>query len=332
MTRIYIRDLQPGQRIENQIYLLTDKQLRGASNGSFYISANISDRTGKVPARLWQAGQALFEQLPADGFVSVTGRAETYKNITQFIIEAVRILQDEELARIDPKDFLPHTERDIDEMFKRVLEILRTIKDRHILLLIKQFVSDEPLMEKFKTAPAAVSLHHARVGGLLEHTLNLLELAVLVGPRYEQINMDLLLAGTFLHDIGKVDELLWDTAFKYTDEGMLVGHLTMAVLWVHQRAEKVAEELGSPFPDQTLQQIKHMILSHHGQYEFGSPKLPMTAEAVALHYLDNLDAKLEQVREQIQTAPDTESKWTPYVRSLERRLYKPQASSPESNS
>ncbi|MFA5863981.1 MAG: HD domain-containing protein [Phycisphaerae bacterium] len=319
MARRFIREIQSGTNIDNEIYFLVEKDLRSSTNGSLYIHAVLSDKSGSVPARMWQATQELYNLLPQEGFVRVRGRTENYKGAMQFIIEGIEPTPPN--LKITIEDFLPCTEKDVEQMFQRALEILRTIKDKYLLYLIKQFIDDKDLMAKFKKAPAAVNVHHACLGGLLEHTLNLLELAVLTGSRYPEINMDLMLAGTFLHDIGKTQELAWETSLKYTDSGQLIGHLVIGAMMVEQKAQKTAQELGEPFPARLLQVLEHMIISHHGDYEFGAAKLPMTAEALALHHIDNLDAKLDMVKRQIAES-ETDSDWTKYVRSLERKFYK----------
>jgi len=321
MARRYIKDLPTGEIIEDEIFLLTQKDLRMTSNGAYYIHAVLADKTAQMPARVWQASQELYDTLPQDGFVRVRGRTESYKGSLQFIIEGIRPIDPGE---VDLDEFLPKTEKDIDAMYSRVIEILRKIQDRNVLFLVKQFVEDQPLMAQFKRAPAAVQVHHAYIGGLLEHTLNILELAMLICPRYPQINMDLMLAGTFLHDIGKTTELASTAAFKYTDTGQLIGHSVIATMMLEQKVRQARKDLGRPFPDRLLRVLEHMILSHHGDYQFGSARLPSTPEAIALHYLDNLDAKLELCRREIAeaNATDPDANWTTYVRSLERRLFK----------
>jgi 3'-5' exoribonuclease len=319
MARIFIRDFQPGMTIENEIFHLVEKDLRSSTNGSLYMSLTLSDRTGSVNARLWQATEGLYKSLPQDGFVQVKGRTENYKGIIQFIIDAIRPLDDQ--TPIQAEDFLPMTDQDIDKMYRRVLDILRGIKDKSLLFLIKQFVEDKTLMEKFKKAPAAINMHHAYLGGLLEHTLNVMELAVLLAPRYDEINCDLLITGAFLHDIGKTRELEWDVSLKYTDQGQLIGHLVMGAMMVEEKAAGVLEDIGEPFPTDLLKMIQHMIISHHGEYEYGAAKLPMTAEALVLHHLDNLDAKMNMVKQHFNEADAGES-WTKYVKSLERKFYR----------
>jgi 3'-5' exoribonuclease len=190
-----------------------------------------------------------------------------------------------------------------------------------LLFLIKQFVEDKELMQRFKKAPAAVNMHHACLGGLLEHTLNVMELAVLFAPRYPQVNGDLLVTGAFLHDIGKTRELAWDTSLKYTDPGQLLGHLVMGAMMVEEKAAGVLDDIGEAFPTELLQMLQHMVISHHGEYEFGAAKLPMTAEAIVLHHLDNLDAKMDMIKRQFSETDQNES-WTKYIKSLERKFYR----------
>jgi len=318
MERTFISDLQPGCHID-QVFLITQKDLRTTTNGALYIHTVLADRTGQMPARMWQASETIYQTLPENGFVRLVGRTESYKGNLQFIIEAVRPA---DLDRIDPGDFLPQTSGDIEKMYARVLEIMRTVENRHLLLLVKQFVADEPLMGQFKQAPAAIGLHHARIGGLLEHTLNMLELVLLICPRFPQLNRDLMLVGTFLHDMGKTAELKWETGFAYTEKGQLVGHLVEAATWVKEQARAVEQELNEPFPPRLLWAVQHLILAHHGRYEFGSPKLPMMAEALALHHLDNLDAKLDLIEGEITDEKYKDEPFTRYLTAMEAKLYR----------
>jgi 3'-5' exoribonuclease len=187
---------------------------------------------------------------------------------------------------------------------------------------MKQFVCDEPLMAKFRKAPAATQMHHAFIGGLLEHTRNVMELALLVIPRYPDVSLDLVLAGVFLHDIGKTDELVFQTSFKYSDRGQLIGHIVQCTIWIEEKIKAVEAETGEPFPVEIKNALQHIVLAHHGTYEFGSPKLPATPEAIAIHHLDNLDAKLNMYLGKIKNDPDQESDWTDYVRGLDTKIYK----------
>jgi len=318
MARRFINQFGPGEKIEDQVFLIAAKDLRTTSQGGLYIHAILTDRTGQIPARMWQATEAIYKSMPEGGFLAFNGRTESYKGSLQFIIDGIRIVED---GSMDLGDFLPKTEFDIDTMYKRTIEILRTIKHKDLQSLVGAFVKDEAIMERFKTAPAAVQHHHAFIGGLLEHTLSLLELALVVIPRYPKLSLDLVLTSIFLHDIGKTAELTYDTNFKYSNEGQLVGHIAKACLWVEQKCDALAAD-GKPIDGDVKMTVQHMILSHHGTREFGSPVLPAMPESIALHHLDNLDAKVHTYLREIDKDPDEHSDWTQYQRSLETRIFK----------
>lgn len=325
-TRRNVSDLEPGEHIDEALFLIIQKELRTTANGGLYIHAVLADRTGQILSRMWNASQAMYNSLPARGLVIVRGRVESYKGKPQFIIDAVRAHDGEP---IDPAQFLPATEYDADQMWTRVLEILRTVKHPDLLALVGEFINDETFATAYRRAPAARTNHHACVGGLLEHTLNLLELAVLVLPRYPDVNADLVLAGIFLHDAGKIAELSCDVSFDYTDAGQLLGHIVQATIWIQERANRVAAERGQPIDRHVLLALQHIIVSHHGKYEYGSPRLPATAEAYVVHYLDNLDARLNMVFNAIADDPDAESDWTRWIPALETRVYKPDVTAPK---
>lgn len=317
--RTPIRELQAGQQIEDAVYRVQQKDLRTTSNGGLYIHAVLADSTGEMLARMWSASQGVFDAMPEGGFLYFRGRVENYKGARQFIIDGMRAVAKGE---IDPSDFLPTTPYNVDEMWARLLEILRCVKNPDLRALIAKFVKDDKFVAAFKRAPAARANHHAYLGGLLEHTLGLLELAAVVVPRYRQVNMDLALVGTFLHDVGKVRELGYETNIEYTTEGQLLGHITQGVLWVHEKVREIETETGKPFSRETLILVDHLILAHHGKYEFGSPKLPAIPEAIILHHLDNLDAKVHMMLGEIANDPDKAGEWTQYNRALETKVYK----------
>lgn len=318
-SRRYVKELLAGDFIEDQIFLVNSKDLRTTSNGSLYIHCVLCDKTGQLLGRVWQATDTMFEAIPEGGFMRFKGRVENYKGSLQFIVDAMRPC---EPGGIDLAEFMPQTPESIPEMWDRVKEILRHIRNKHVLGLVKQFVLDEALMQKFRKAPAAIQMHHAYIGGLLEHTRNLLELALAVVPRYPQVSLDLVLAGVFLHDLGKTVELIYETNFQYTTQGQLIGHLVQVTLWIEDKVRIIEAETGEPFPAEIKHALQHIVLSHHGAYEFGSPKLPMMPEAVALHYLDNLDAKLHMYLDRIAADPDPVSEWTEYVRGIDTKIYK----------
>jgi len=328
-ARRFVAELKPGESISDQVFLISQKDLRTTTNGSLYIHLVLVDRTGQMLGRLWNATQPQYEMIPEGGFVRLRGRVESYKGNLQFIVDGIRAAAETDF---DIGDFLPRTRFDIDAMWDEVLEILRTIKHPAVLALIKSFVKDESLVARFKRAPAAIQNHHAFIGGLLEHTLCVLRLATRIfglkddsDSLYPDVSRDLVLAGIFLHDIGKTTELTYDTSFAYSTGGQLVGHITQAAIWIDQKAAEVEEDTGKPFPADIQHVLTHIILSHHGTYEFGSPKLPACPEAFVVHHLDNIDAKVHMTLRAIADAEAEDGDWTNYIRSMETRIYKKDA-------
>jgi len=317
-TRRFVNQLQPGETLD-QVFLVRDKDLRTTKSGDLYVVCTLCDRTGTVAARMWQASEAVYNGIPTDGFLHVKGRTEEYRGQLQFVIDSCRPYSAE---KVDLGDYLATTAYDVEEMWGELLEILRAVKDKPLRMLIKKFVEDKELVAAFKRAPAAMQLHHPFIGGLLEHTLNIARAAKALLGLYPQVNADLVLAAVFLHDMGKVAELSAGITMGYTDRGQLVGHITIAAIWVAEKAAAVAEETGEPFPQKTIDLLQHIILSHHGVFEYGSPKLPAIPEAFFIHYLDNLDAKMYMTTSAIENDPDPNASFTSYVRALETRIYK----------
>jgi 3'-5' exoribonuclease len=322
----FIEELQPGDAITDQVFLVHQRDLRTQKNGGLYIHLVFADRTGQALARMWQATQDQFETIPDGGFIRVRGRVESYQGKNQIIVDGLRPAV---MGQFDIANFLPHTPFKIEELWDRTLRALRTIKNKQLLALIKAFVADADLISKFKRAPAAVQNHHAYVGGLLEHTCSLLELALKIlgkgdaaESHYPRVNRDLVLAGLFFHDIGKTDELTYDTNFIYSTEGQLVGHITQAAILIDRKIALVEKETGETFDPDLRGVLLHIVLSHHGSYEFGSPRLPACPEAILVHYIDNIDAKLHMALSAIDDARKTESDWTEWSKPLATRLYK----------
>jgi 3'-5' exoribonuclease len=325
-ARRFIAELKAGELVQDQVFLIAKKDLRTTTNGSLYIHLVLADRTGQLLGRLWSATQQQYDTIPEGGFLRVRGRTESYKGALQFIVDGMRPAEKEQF---DVGDFIPRTDKDVDEMWEKVLAILRTVKHPMLLALIKEFVKDEAIVAGYKKAPAAIANHHAFIGGLLEHTLSVMELATRVlgktddsDSHYPEVSRDLVLAGIFLHDIGKTAELTYDTNFTYTTSGQLLGHITQAALWIDRKAGDVEAATGQTFPEDIQNVLTHIVLSHHGQYEFGSPKLPSCLEAILVHYLDNIDARLNMALTAIKDPKDAEGDWTGYVRALETRVYK----------
>jgi 3'-5' exoribonuclease len=325
VSRRFVQSLADGDAVE-EVYLVADKQLRANRNGNLFIQLDLRDRTGAISGRLWNAGEQLFRSFEAGDFLLVKGKVQLFQGALQMILSHLEKTPGE---KVELADFLPHTEQDVSKLYERLRTLLRKLGNPHLRALAECFLMDEGFVEAFCKAPAGVRNHHAYVGGLLEHVVTMLDAADRISPLYPELDRDLFLIGVFLHDIGKVRELSFARSFAYTDEGQLLGHLVLGVEMVTKKAAEAAALTGERFPAELLLRLKHLILSHHGSYEFGSPRLPMTPEAVALHYLDNFDAKLNTFTREIGEDSNTSSAWTPYNQSLDRRLFKGGASSGE---
>jgi 3'-5' exoribonuclease len=320
MRRLFIRDCAPGDLVED-VFVLSNKQLAATSAGKFFIKAYCSDRTGQLTARLWNATREIFNTLPESGFVRVRGRIENYQNNLQLIIEQIWPAKD---ASFDVADLVPHTTRDIDQMCQRLFEICGSIQNRHLSALVQAYLDDEELMNNFCKAPAAQSFHHAFIGGLLEHTLNAMEVADAICRFYAKLNRDLVIAGIFLHDIAKTWELSYDCTFGYTDGGQLIGHIVKGAMWLEHKAKAAEAILGEPIPPVLINVLQHIILSHHGVPEFGSPRTPATPEAMAVHIIENMDAKLMMALGATRGENASgEGNWTEYMKAFNGRLYRP---------
>jgi len=318
MPRTFIEGLtRPGQTVED-VYQVVQKDLRTTKKGTFFISARLRDRTGELPAIMWDATEALFAAIPQDGFALVKGHVGEYNDALQVVIEAMRPAKDTEVRR---EDFLPVGPGDPEKDFARLREILAQVERPALRALVDAMWADEDLVANLKRAPAAEKLHHAYLGGLLEHTLSVAEMALLVCRRYPKLDRDLLLLGVAWHDLGKTRELAWDLALGYTDGGILVGHLVQGVLMLDEKIRAV-RAAGQEFPEDLADVLRHQIVAHHGEYEFGSPKLPMTAEAFVLHHIDNMDAKVYAFYRDVGADADEARRWTGWNRMFGGRLFK----------
>jgi 3'-5' exoribonuclease len=312
----FVNQIGPGETI-NAIYVVRDPILRSTTRGDLYIAMFLCDRTGQVNGRMWQASEVVYKSLPKPGFVHVQGRSELYQNNLQVVVNNIAAIDP---SKVNVEDYLARTSKDCNLMFKEVREIVGGIRNPHLAALCQAFLDDKALMQSFCNAPGGMKMHHDCIGGLLEHTHNMLRVAKAILPLYPQVQGDLVLAGIFLHDIGKTEELAYDMAFSYTDSGQLIGHISKSLLMIHRKAEAL-QAGGTTIDPTVLDALSHIILSHHGTYEFGSPKLPATAEAFMVCYLDNLDAKIDQVTSAID-AEVSESNWTAWQSTLGTRLYR----------
>jgi 3'-5' exoribonuclease len=281
-------------------------------SGSGYLILKLLDRSGEIEGRVWDRANDLARGFEKSDYVRVRGQATLYQGKLQIRVhDVIRVGQTE----VSAEDFLPKSLYDPEMMAQELMAVLRGIKNPDLLALVEAFFSDEEFMDLFKRAPAGKSIHHAYLGGLLEHTLSLLKLILKVVENYRGIDLDLLLVGGFLHDMGKIYEFSYDRAVEYTDGGQLLGHLVMEI-------EKVDEKIRSlpDFPPEMAMLVKHMLVSHHGQYEFGSPKLPQTLEALILHYLDDLDGKIQSIQSLMEKESGT--RWTSFHRAYGRSFFR----------
>ncbi len=313
MKEFYICDCA---RVENQtitsLFVVASKQVRSKKNGDLYLSVILADRSGQLQANMWDNVADSLDAFEQDDFVKVKGIIHKYNGRWQLTMHKVRRLDDRE---IEYSDYIAKTSKDIEHLWSTLGEFVETFQNSWLKSLVKEFIFDEAIASAYKNAPAAKTLHHAFVGGLLDHVVSLFTLCDLAVRNYPQVDRDLLLTGAFMHDIGKLHELTYQRSISYTTKGQLLGHMIIELEMLHQ---KIARLPG--FPDELKILIEHMILSHHGQYEFGSPKLPMFPEALMLHYLDDLDSKMESMRAQFEREAELDSPWTSYNPSLGRPL------------
>jgi 3'-5' exoribonuclease len=303
---------QQENKIITSSFVVVSKQVKPKKTGEPYLALTVGDRTGLLEAKMWDNVEDAIDAFEQDDFLKIKGLINKYKSRFQLTIHKVRRLGDSE---IDFTDYLPKTSKNIDELWRSLNEFIESIKNPYLKTLIGEFLADPEIAQAYRNAPAAKTLHHAYIGGLLDHVVSLFRSCDLVCRNYPQINRDLLLSGAFLHDIGKIYELTYQRSFSYTTRGQLLGHM---IIELEMLKEKV--RLVPGFPPELGTLLEHMIISHHGQYEFGSPKLPMFPEALMLHYLDDLDSKMESMRAHFEREADLESPWTSYNPSLGRPL------------
>ncbi|HEV3317050.1 MAG TPA: HD domain-containing protein [Candidatus Angelobacter sp.] len=312
MKDFYISDA--GQ-FENQVitssFVVATKQVKPKKSGELYLALTVADRTGQLEAKMWDNVNDHIGSFDQDDFVKIRGLLNKFNGRFQLTIHKVRCMEDSE---IDFDDYLPRTTKNIDELWRTMGEFVESFRNPHLKALVQAFMADPQIERAYKNAPAAKTLHHAYIGGLLDHVVSLLRLCDLACRNYpEMIDRDLLMTGAFLHDIGKVHELSFARSFAYTTRGQLLGHM---IIELEMLQEKLAQVPGFPGEYKTL--LEHLIISHHGKYEFGSPKMPMFPEALMLHYLDDLDSKMESMRAHFERESGAE--WTSYNGSLERPL------------
>ena len=307
-----VKDLKANE-LSTAVFLVQSKEVRQKRTGEPYLSLQLSDRTGEIDAKMWDNVAEVMDTFDKDDFVKVKALMQLYNNRPQLTIHRLRKMDD---ADVDFADFFPASYRNVDEMWAELCAMVAAVGNAHIRAILDAFLNDPDIAGKMKSAPAAKTIHHAFRGGLLEHVVSMANLAKLIVPHYAvryNIDFDLVLAGVVLHDIGKISELTFDRGFGYSAEGQLVGHIPIAFRMLNEKLRELPE-----VPVELRNLIEHLILSHHGSLEFGSPKVPIYPEALLLHYLDDMDSKMEAMRALTEQDPQAEGNFTRYSTSMER--------------
>ncbi len=313
MKSPYLSDLKPNQ-VFTTTFLVHGKDVRQKKSGEPYLSLLLGDRTGEVDAKMWDNVVEVVDTFERDDFVKVKGLLQIFQNRLQMTVHKMARVLD---ADVDFADFFPASTRDPLEMFAELRALVAAMRNPHLRALLEAFLDDEPLARMYRTAPAAKHVHHAYLGGLIEHVLSVCRLCHLVSSHYGNLDPDLLLTGAILHDVGKVAELTYERSFGYSTEGQLLGHIVIGLRLLHDKLQRVPD-----FPPKLRVLVEHLLISHHGELEYGSPKVPLFPEAMLLHHLDNLDSKMECMRALAEKDRHIEGSWTGYSPSLERSILK----------
>jgi len=313
VSKQFVNDIKDRDSI-NSVFLVKDKVMAMAKNGKPYMNLRLMDKSGDIDAKVWDNVDVLDRHFDKDDFVRVKGKASVYLNKMQVVIAEISRVNESDVALAD---FLPESPRGMDEMRLELADVVASIGNPYLKGLMQAFTADDAFMDLYCLAPAAKAMHHVYLGGLLEHSLSLVKLVRTIVPLYGGINEDLLVAGALLHDVGKIHEMSFERSFDYTDAGKLLGHITIGVELVEEKIRTV-----EGFPHELSMLLKHMLLSHHGQYEFGSPKRPKTVEATILNYLDDMDSKINGIRAHIAKENASTSRWTAHHRLYDRYFFK----------
>ncbi len=313
MTKIFVKEIHDRDPVSS-IFLVKDKITAMAKNGKPYLTLRLMDKSGEIEGRVWDNADEVGATFHKDDFIAIRAKASVYLGKMQLIVAQIRRIPD---AEVTLADFLPESTRPVAEMSAELDLLLGSITDPFLSRLMTLFREDEPFMALFRSAPAAKGMHHVYLGGLLEHSLAVAGLVDRIIPQYDTLNRDLLIAGALLHDVGKVREMSYIRAFDYTDEGKLLGHITIGVEMIHEKIIGI-----DGFPQELGLLLKHMILSHHGQYEYGSPKRPKTIEATVLNYLDDMDSKINGIQTHMKKELDNGSRWTAHHRLYDRYYFR----------
>jgi len=308
-----IADIKEGEWIEDS-FLVRGIQLSVRKDGKPYLMLKVGDKTGVIDCKIWDQIDEFIDRFSVDDFVKIKGVITSYQGIKEINIKQLEKLEDNV---VNIRDFVAISHHDTDEMDRELYSIISNVKNPYLHRLLTLFYEDKAFMELFKIAPAAKDIHHAFLSGLLEHSIEVARLCIDIKRHYEDVDIDLLITGAILHDIGKIRELKYKKGFDYTDEGRLIGHILIG-------AEMAEEKIGQikDFPSKLAILVKHMIISHQGTYEWGSPKMPQTLEAIILHHLDDLSAKVNIVRKAFEKETREKGDFSGFNKALGRYLYK----------
>ena len=312
--KTFINEIKENDYVDS-FFLVKDKSSGVTKTGNVYLKLKLNDRSGEIEGRVWTFVESFIESFEKDDFVHLKGKAVSFQEHLQLNITHIERVEENEILL---SDFFPMAERDIDETLQCLIEISQQVRNQHLSQLLRLFWEDSNFLERFKMAPASKWLHHTYLGGLLEHTLSLTQLVLKNVNHYSGLNVDLLITASILHDLGKIDELSYQRSFDYSDQGRLLGHI---ILGIERVEDKIRQLLDFPKDLSTL--VKHLLLSHHGQYNWGSPKRPMTLEAVMLHYFDDMDAKINGIQQFLKSQVPEGSRWSAYHRTFEQFFYVP---------
>ena len=307
----YISTLREGERI-NEIFLCKSKQTAMTKSGKPYDNVILQDKTGTLDAKIWDVGSVGIEEFDAMDYIAITGDITSFQGNLQCSIKRARKVNEGEY---DPADYLPVSDKDVEVMYKELMGFIGSVKNQYLLQLLHSFFDNKEFERRFKFHSAAKSVHHGFVGGLLEHTLGVTKNCDYFAKMYPVLNRDLLITAAIFHDIGKLKELSTFPENDYTDDGQLLGHIIIGTEMVGDRIRTIPD-----FPKGLASELKHCILAHHGELEFGSPKKPALPEALALSFADNIDAKMETVREIFNNVPENNQEWQGYNRLLESNI------------
>jgi 3'-5' exoribonuclease len=312
MKKVFVKDLKPGKEVV-EFFVLRRQEMRDTVDGKRFLKLELGDRTGRIDGVVWDNPDQIYAQAQTGDVVKIRAQVTTYREAPQLKVERLRKAKEEE---IDLSDFLPASESGLDALYDQFLKVASTVRNPHLKGLLELLLKDSSVTEKLKTTPGGKLWHHAYVGGLLEHTLRVVEICEKAAEMYQLVDRDLLITGALIHDIGKIGSYSARGFFDYTDEGRLIGHIVTGDEMIDRRLQMM-----EGFPSELALKLKHLVLSHQGQLEFASPVVPKTLEAIILHYADDLDAKADAFSHIIKTQKSKGKRWSDWVNLIDRHIY-----------